>query len=213
MYQFYSTLLRSGQPIFSVESGQKVKDWLSQRVTASDPELIELLRDAHAEQSFDFPGAAPEFDSDAALWGLQTLYLLCASIAFRELQVAEIKSLLRSEMPNAETAEAHFSADLCLHYLCDTYKLISRIADGDPILSVIDELGLQAPLSSVGLILSSEPSMAVIESHPGLSQLHTERVLEHSDFARAALPSVASQIQTLLGDHASTLCPNPALIL
>lgn len=196
MLTFLESLLLSGQPLLNPGEDKPVP-WIDRQLSTTPPAITSRLRDLHASQSLEFPGTPLAFDENAAWLGFRTLFILVSATAFRELEFGEIKGWLQMTSRPLATPEAHFSADLCLHHLPALREIVLKIADGDPLLQLIDRLALQVPLSSVGLPLESIPDLSIINQHPGLTQLHAERVVNLSDSARAADPSVSDLIRAM----------------
>lgn len=206
MLTFLESLLQSGQPLLNPGEDKPVS-WIDRQLSTTPPAVTSRLRDLHASQSLDFPGTPLEFDEEAAWFGFRTLFILVSATAFRELEFGEIQGWLQRTNRLLTTPESHFSADLCLHHLPALREIVLKIADGDPLLELIDDLALQAPLSSVSLPLESIPDLAVLNQHPGLAQLHAERVVSRSDSNRATDPSVSDLIHTMVGKHGEQLLP------
>jgi hypothetical protein len=206
MLTFLETLLQTGQPTLN-PGESKPNEWIDRQLSTTPPKVTEKLRNLHTEQSLTFPGPPLAFDEGAAWFGFRTLFILVSATGFRELEFMEIEAWLKRVSLPLETPSAHFSSDLCLQHLPAIRELIIRIADGDPLLQLVDILGLQTPLSSVGLTLKESPNLNVINQHPGLAQFHAERVVRLSDRTRAAAPLVSKIIQAMAGAHRDKIIP------
>lgn len=206
MLTFLDSLLHNGQPI--LDPGEhKPLEWIQRQISTQPPKITSRLQDLHAVSCLEFPGDAPVFDEAAAWLGLRTLFILVSATAFREVELHEIKDALKSSSASLTTPEAHYSADLCLRHLPSLRETIVKIADGDPLIPLIDHLAFRLPLSSVSLPLSELPDLSVINSHPGLAQFHAERVIELSDSRRALDPTVSKMITSIAGAHRDQLIP------
>lgn len=206
MHGFLSSLIKTGQPVLD-PGADNVEDWITRSISSATSEASELLRELHTEQSLEFPGHPLTFDAKAAFFGLRTLFILCCATVFRQIDPLQIRSWLAAASHDVSSPEAHFSADLCLRHLFACRELVAQIADGDPLLPLIDQIAATVPLSSIGIEFDTPPDLSIIESHPGLVALHAERVIILKDFPRAQLPSVASQLQIMTGAHYKTLLP------
>jgi len=210
MEVFLKSLFETGQPVLT-PGDIKPEKWIEQTVQRDSESLISYLKSLHAALLLKLPGQPLAFHQDAALWGARMVFTLCATTVFREIEPQELLAWLSQTMPFPTSPEAHLSADISLCYLPDIHELVCRIADGDPLLSFIDQLALSVPLSSIGMKLPKQPDLITISNHQGLNQLHAERVIAHSDQQRATIPSVAKTIHTLVGSYESTLSPDLTL--
>ena len=207
MHAFLDSLQKSGQPILN-PGKLKSEVWIGQQLDVQSSELSELLKALYQNRVLEFPGTAPAYEASAARVGLQTLFLLTCATAFREIEIQQVKQwLVKTSIP-LDSPESQFSADLCLHYLPDLRETIARIADGDPLLKIIDHLATKLPLSAVGITLDPLPETSLINSHPGLAQHYAERIIACRDHARATDPSTAEVISRLVGVHRKTLLPH-----
>jgi len=207
LYQFLKTLHDTGQPEIEISVAKKMPAILA-AVAVEEIETISLVKQRFLWRVQDFPGDSPALDLEAAMWGAKALFLLCAVTAFRELEMIEVEQSFLWELPNEVTAEAHLSADLFLHYLPDLQQLVQHIADGDPLLELLDKVALRVPLSSVGMTLSEMPDLNVIYQHAGLDQYHAERVVALSDNNRYNIPEVEAMIEKLSGNYPSLVSEN-----
>ena len=206
MEDFLKSLTETGQPVLN-PGDSKPEQWLQQALKQTPEALTDHLKSLHKTHSLSLPGEALAFHKEAAVWGTQMIFILCAASAFREIETQELLQWLEPTLPWPDSPEAHFSADLCMLYLSDIHSLVSKIADGDPLLLYIENVALSVPLSSIGIPLSKEPQLDTINMHKGLQQLHAERVVSLTDHERSKIPSVSSTIHRLVGGHHKTLSP------
>lgn len=207
MEQFLASLLKNGEPILTPRD-QKVEVWVPNQLLSHSTQVVEMLRKLHDEQSLNFPGEPLLFHEQASLCGLKTLFILTSATAFREIEISQTKNWLKETATPIQSPEEHFAADLCLRHLANLRKTIAEIADGDPLLQVIQRIGSKIPLSSVGIPLETQPDLTILKTHPQLAQLHAERVIERADFPRAAEPDVAQLITKMVGSHHQIFIPN-----
>ena len=207
MEQFLTSLLKYGEPVLTPGKGQ-IEIWVSEQLENTSSQILGLLKDLYNEQSFSFPSPALDYDERAALCGLKMLFILTSATAFREIEITQVKAWLQQTAVPIISAEAHFSADLCLRYLADLRKTIAQIADGDPLLGLIARLGAKLPISSIGIPMENYPDLSILAEHSGLAQFHAERVIALADFSRASEPGTAALISKMVGAHHQVLIPN-----
>ena len=98
-------------------------------------------------------------------------------------------------MPDPESPESHFSADLALRSLPDLFALINRTNHEDCLAVLLKKLAGEVPLSSVGMELEISPE-AVVLRHEGLRQFLVERALRkkcRTSFQSPVLRVIASR--------------------
>lgn len=168
--------------------------------------MIEL----EASWRLEFPGAAPEFNCEAARWSSKMLYRAAQSMVFRAIGEDELKAGLAEPCPNGEAASLHYSVDLAFRFLPDFAVLAHGAASDDPLLALLRDFGRGWPLSSVGMKGLAGDSvhplrMAEVLNHPGLRQLYVDRVLAKEDLERAREPQTNQAIRAAIGAHPELL--------
>jgi len=162
-----------------------------------------LLEERASIVGLEFPGEPPPLDLSVAVWAGTILYRGCQLAIYRELDAGAIDELLALPCPDAEPASRHFSADLAFVFLPDLLRQAVRAAADDPLVTRLNGLAAQWPLSSVGIAKIEPQHVNEVAAHPGLLQLYVDRILVKQDWPRLAHPAVRTAAQASLGAFAA----------
>ena len=168
-----------------------------------------LLRDYHADDVRERPGAAPAFDVPVALWAAQYLYHTVLLALVRELDETVVLAQL-PDFTGEITPAAIYSADLSLRYLPDLLRLAKGLAPGDALVARLHATAGQWPFSFVGAEGGGDAADAEarVLAHPALRQEYVDRIIGTQDRARAAQPHLMPLVHAALGQYAATLWPD-----
>ena len=179
---FFQNLFATGQPV--LDPGEmSSSEWVVATLQRDHPPLIDLLEKRYEHLLLELPGEPLAFHPEAALWGAKICFALCAATVFRDLELPQLEPWLRQPMPHPESPAAHLSTDPTLCYLPEIRAMICKIATGDPLLGLVDEIARAAPLSSVGIECNPPAALETLFSHPGIDQLHSERIVAAKDLS------------------------------
>ncbi|NET36449.1 MAG: hypothetical protein F6K19_31210 [Cyanothece sp. SIO1E1] len=166
-----------------------------------------LLEELHTEEQLNTPKAPIDFDPTAALWSAKFLYRAVQFALLRALEEDIIKKELRL-YPGTITAASICSADLCLRYMGDLFKLTKGLAPGDLLLDYFEKLALQWPYSAIGWAsLPNKEQLFEILKHEGLRLLFLERLLEKEAYSDIKKLQLMPWIRTLTGLYPKELLP------
>ncbi len=199
--KFTADLLRNGNVLVANEILPFYKD----------DELLttELLQQFYKHDMVELPGLAPQFDNEAALWGIKLMY--------RSVQFI----ILRSE--SDEVINAHFnfyekqlnagviySADLSLRFLPDIFRFAQALAPEDILVKKLKQLASQWPLSSVGVELDNAIILNenVIVENLSMRTLYVDRIIEHKDYKRLKHLKIKEAVLAVLGNYKDEFWPN-----
>lgn len=177
--------------------------------TESLAELTRIDRLAREALALDVPRMSP----DVALWAARLFYHLCQFAVYRDLGPEQIAAALVVPAPERLSPAAAWSADLTLRHLPKLHQLARHLCEADPLLEALREVGMNWPLSSVGLPgLNSANLHHDWLEHPALLRLYVDRITAAKDTSRLAETRVARQLQIDLGIH-QELAPEIAATL
>lgn len=170
-------------------------------------EAQHLLEEIHTEEQLNTPGTIIPFDATAALWSAKFLY--------RAVQIALLRALdediIKKELglyPGTITPASICSADLCLRYMGDLFKLTKGLAPEDVLLTYFNKLAYQWPYSAIGwAILPNKEQLFDILKHEGLRLLFLERLLDNKAYAEIKKLQLIPWIHTLTGLYPKELLP------
>lgn len=167
----------------------------------------ECLGRQHAAEALHLAYQAPAFEPEAAGWAATLLYRSAQLTFLRDYDEAAVAEHLAG-WPGVATPEASYSADLTLRYLPALLAQARHLAPADALVSRLQALAQQWPLSFVGGAPAPAEAPAAVLAHPALRTLYLDRIIEHRDRARAAQPGVAEGIRAALGEYATHLWPD-----
>jgi hypothetical protein len=168
---------------------------------------LDFLRKFYDHDRVEVAGTAPVFDQTASLWAAKYLYRSFQILLLRKLGPEHIKTEL-TDYTLPQTAESVYSADLMLRYLPMVFNLAKRLAPEDPLVLRLKRTAERWPLSSVGCEIDhSAIDIAVILSHPSLSTLYADRIIEAKDKKRVITEAEQNLILSVLGNYAELLWP------
>jgi hypothetical protein len=193
LVDWLTSLRSTGRAFILLSNGEKEADakrrWESE---ARSVGVTKLLRTWHAAAGLELAHSEPEFHETAAQWGALMLLRAAWAYLFRETDPKEVVTEFQSKLPDPDNPAAHFSADLTLCWLPDYFRLAQAIADHDPVLAALNQLGGQVPLSSIGVgdCAPDEAALATLRQHPGLWRAYLDRILRLRDRQRLEHPLV-----------------------
>jgi len=151
----------------------------------------------------------PPLDVKAAAWAATMLYRCCQFLAFRDIPAGEVEPTLAGDCPHALTPSVVYSVDLLFQYLPDCFRLARGLAQDDPLVEGLTQMGRRWPLSSVGMKGIDTVEIDAFIGEASLAQLYVDRIAARSDTARADDPRVQALIRQNLGLY-EELCPSLA---
>ncbi|MFN8397371.1 MAG: hypothetical protein U0176_22300 [Bacteroidia bacterium] len=193
---FVTGLLQNGAVV--------VAEKLSPFEAADMRRVAELLGSYHEWDAHHMPGTAPEYHAVAAVWAAGYLYRAIQYLLIRELEAATMDTYLMP-YPGDRSAEAAYSADLCLRSLPRVHALARSLSPQDPLVLNMQETARQWPFSGVGIVQEEE---AMIPDHPSLRLAFADRVIAARDRQLSRNPGLNASIQVALGGHAREFWPD-----
>ncbi|MGV3598292.1 MAG: hypothetical protein ACO1PI_10525 [Bacteroidota bacterium] len=174
----------------------------------TDNEVAVLfLRQYYNKDVIEIPYIAPSFDEEAALWGVQYIYLCTQLTVLRELEEADVTQYLKPYDGDL-TAEVIYSVDLALRFLPQLYTLAKGLAPADILVSMMLKTASNWPFSSVGIEIQEAHNTEPIFQHPALKYCYIDRIIAQKDLKRALLSEeVKNTVIEVLSTHAQTLWP------
>lgn len=197
--QFLSNLWKNGQ----VEVAHELKAF--SREELNDAQLV-LQKGFEAEQ-IHFPGTAPTFATEPALWAAQYLYRSIQFILLRHLDEKNMQEQLLP-WPAPADAEAVYAADLSLRHLPSLFSFAKGLSPADPLLLELKKTASTWPFSGLGIADADPGAEALLLSHPALAIAYTDRIIAKRLKTKAQQPHIRPLIAAALGNHAHTLWPN-----
>ncbi|MDJ0364650.1 hypothetical protein QMK33_05755 [Hymenobacter sp. H14-R3] len=165
----------------------------------------ELLRRYHAADALHQAHQVPAFAPAAAQWAAGFLYRTM-QLAFLRDHGADAVAQHLADWPGDPTPEASYSVDLTFRHLPALLGLARDLAPADALVTRLQAVGQQWPLSLVGPAPAAAP--AAVLAHPALRALYLDRLIERRDRARAAQPGAYEGVRAALGEYVAQLWPD-----
>lgn len=197
--QFLSDLWKDGQ----VEVMHELKAFSAEEL--NEAQLV--LEHGYTQDQIHFPGTAPTFAAEPALWAAQYLYRAIQFILLRHLDEKNLQEHLLP-WPAAVNAEAVYAADLSLRHLPTLFSFAKGLSPSDPLLLELKKTASTWPFSGLGIVEADPAAKAMLLSHPALAIAYTDRIIAKRLKAKAQQPQIRPWIAAALGNHAHTLWPN-----
>lgn len=197
---FLSALFQSGEVL--------VKNQLEPFPGEDLMQAGQILAQIHNEEQLNTPKDSINFDPTAALWAAQFLYRAIQITLLRELDEKTIKQELKLYTGRIDAASI-CSADLCLRYLFDLFKLTKGLAPGDILLRYLEKVAFQWPYSAIAwATLPHKEQLFEILKHEGLRLLFLERLIERKAYTEIERLQLIPWIYTLTGLYPEQLLPD-----
>jgi hypothetical protein len=174
----------------------------SKPLDPAEPMPRSALEHADAVARLELFPEAPPLDSSAAHWAATALYTCARAIVDRHTETSTLEHVLTSPFPKDRGASIHWSVDLFFRHLPSLAKIAAQVSRTDPMLPILQRLGTDWPLSSVGMALGEAPiALEPILDHPALRRLYLDRLESQPDPARLKDPRLLEALRTDLGVH------------
>lgn len=183
--------------------------WHSGRVEVSaqqdalgldEAKIRRYLRGLNQLQSPDLPFAPPLLNEDAALWSAVKLYRAAQFLVYLEAKDDLIQTELAQPCPvSVDPATLAYSVDLNFRFLGDLLFLAQKNKGRTALVTALQTLAAQWPLSSVGVPGIATPDTIPFLSNPCLKQLYIDRIIAQRDLSRLTNNEVRDAVKAALG--------------
>ena len=176
--------------------------------TKEEKAVADFLREEYAKEVMNFPGIAPSFEWEAAVWAARIVFNASQLLLSREQDAQDIVKLL-PPYSGVMTPAAILSADLCLRCLPDIIKKAREINPDDPLIGLLEYLLRDWHYSGIGYFwsdlfrgdLGDLFDWSTILADDCLRLLYIDRVIERRVTTLANLPELRPGILAAMGDH------------
>jgi hypothetical protein len=183
-------------------------------VVVDDGEVLTaVIGEAVTLAALAAPAPVPPIDQAAVRWGFATLARAARFLAHRDLEAEEVRATLADHGPTSRDSAVIFSVDIGLRHLPTLAQWTKALAEHDPLLESLHQIGQCWPLSSVGMTLAKnhpltdpmtaarEENISAVLSHPGLARLYCERIIVTADGTRLDHPQTRALVISALGEY------------
>lgn len=169
-----------------------------------EADVVSFLKAEYGNEVLEYPGTAPAFNSDAALWSAKVVYLSAQLLLYRNNKVTDLPQLLPVYGHVADSG-AWLSADLCLRFLPDMLTQLKLIDSEDTLISLLEAYLQQWHYSGVGYSLAVDQlDFTLVQSDPCLFQMYCDRIFEHRKLELARHPVFGKSIAAQLGIYGTS---------
>ena len=164
-------------------------------------DAISFLETEYERETLEYPGVAPKFNSDAAIWAAKTVYLAAQLLLYREHKITEL-ALLLPDFNGTEDASAILSADLCLRFLPQIIAEMKKIDPDDIIIPILEKQLFQFHYSAIGFEIEMEKiNFDIAASDDCLQQLYIDRIVHRKAIKFTESDFIKKQLEIGFGDY------------
>lgn len=166
-----------------------------------EKDTISFLEAEYEREILEYPGVAPEFKADAALWAAKTVYLAAQLLLYREHKFTDLEVIL-ADFDGNQDASAVLSADLCLRFLPQIIEEMKRIDPDDLLIPILEKHLYQFHYSSIGFEMDIKKiNFDIIASNDCLQQLYIERIVHRKAIKFTESDFIKKELQIGFGDY------------
>jgi hypothetical protein len=170
-------------------------------ITIKDEQAVgDFLREEYERECIAFPGTAPRFEPEAAIWAGKIVFNASQLLLSREKGEKDVLQLL-PPFAGMKTPAAVLSADLCLRCLPDVIAKAGEITPDDPLIPRLEGILWEWHYSGVGYFTGEGFDWEPIAGNDCLLQLYIDRVIDRKAAALAHVPVLRPGIMAAMGDH------------
>ncbi|MET3021651.1 hypothetical protein [Flavobacterium hydatis] len=166
-----------------------------------ETDVTSFLETEYEREILDYPGIAPEFNSEAALWASKTVYLAAQLLLYREHNIKDLVMLL-PDYKGEINASAILSADICLRFLPQIIMEMKRIDPDDLVIPILEKHLFQFHYSAVGFEVDIEKiDFEILAENDCLQQLYIDRIVQRKAIKFTESDFIKKQLEIGFGDY------------
>jgi MoxR-vWA-beta-propeller ternary system domain bpX4 len=166
-----------------------------------EKDTISFLEAEYEREILEYPGVAPEFKTDAALWAAKTVYLAAQLLLYREHKITDLEVIL-ADFDGNQDASAVLSADLCLRFLPQIIEEMKRIDPDDLVIPILEKHLYQFHYSSIGFEVDIKKiNFDIIASNDCLQQLYIDRIVHRKAIKFTESDFIKKELEIGFGDY------------
>ncbi|KUJ60700.1 hypothetical protein AR687_16875 [Flavobacteriaceae bacterium CRH] len=163
--------------------------------------MVSFLETEYERETLEYPGIAPNFNSDAALWAAKTVYLAAQLLLHREHKISDL-DLLLPDFNRIQDESAILSADLCLRFLPQILAEITRIDADDLVIPILEKHLYLFHYSAIGFEIDLEKiNFDIVATNDCLQQLYIDRIVHRKAIKFTESDFIKKQLEIGFGDY------------
>ncbi|MEO8238993.1 MAG: hypothetical protein ABI793_01500 [Flavobacterium sp.] len=164
-------------------------------------ETVSFLETEYERETLEYPGNAPKFNTEAALWGAKTVYSAAQLLLHREHNINDLNVLL-PDFTGKKDASTMLSADLCLRFLPQITEEMKRIDPDDLVIPILEKHLYEFHYSAIGFEIEIEKiDFDTVASNDCLQQLYIDRIVQRKAIKYRESDFVKKQLEIGFGDY------------
>jgi len=183
------------------DRGEVTVERFSIEAPIADREVLLFLAEVDAQARVELAGDPPDYLPAASAWAAVQFYRACQLTVSRDIAPETVAQALGIQPPTTPQPDVCYSVDLVFRFLPDLYRLASQHAPDDILCTELRKWAHHWPLSSVGIRLEQDFTIAPFAESPALFQLYCDRVAAENAADRLGDSRVRARLQTDLGIH------------
>lgn len=164
-------------------------------------DTISFLETEYERETLEYPGTAPKFNSDAALWAAKTVYLAAQLLLHREHKISDL-DLLLPDFNGIQDESAILSADLCLRFMPQILAEMKRIDADDLVIPILEKHLYYFHYSAIGFEIEIEKiNFDIVATNDCLQQLYIDRIVHRKAIKFTESDFIKKQLEIGFGDY------------
>ncbi len=177
-----------------------IYDRYSPVLSEKEEAVADFLKQEYANESLEYPGEAPAFEANSAVWAARTVYIASQLLLYREKTVSGMRECLPG-FAGEQTPGTILSVDLCLRFLPAVIEKAKEISPEDELIGVLEEHLKAWHFSGVGYRLDAGAlGWDIVFSDACVKQLYIDRIVMRKARTLAVLPLLRPEVMAVLGD-------------
>lgn len=166
--------------------------------------VTKFLESEYQQEVWEYPGEAPAFDAQAALWAAKTVYTAAQLMLYRENKPDDLVALLPSFQNNCTAVNA-LSADLCLRFLPNIIVQLKLIDSEDELIHILENILLEWHYSGINYPLEIDSlSFDLLFANNCLRQLYIDKIIAYKKLSLAMHAACKPLVTAQLGIFTQT---------
>ncbi|MEO1435137.1 MAG: hypothetical protein AAFV80_06335 [Bacteroidota bacterium] len=177
-----------------------------------EQQVIHYLEAEYRRQSKFYVGTLPNFDSEAALWAAETVYLSAQLILHRKTEAYHLPKLLMAFEGPVHPGSV-LSVDLVFRFLPDLIQELEKLSDEDPLVPILQQRLQEWPFSGIRYLNTwPDDDLSVLFQEKGLRLQLIDRLVKYKNHRLLTDSKIRTLVEAEFGWYAEAFWPGYSLI-